>query len=1035
VKPVRLRLENFGPYFGRPACLDFTGLDPLFLITGDTGAGKTTLFDGICYALYGKPLGTRTRETLRSRHAAEGDSTLAEFEFEVRGRRYLATRAPELYRPARKGGGWVKEEVNLLKVRVRDGWEVVASQFLRMGEVVQELLGLTHEEFAKILVLPQGEFQHFLEMDTRQREVILQKLFPVRDHQRLTDRAKELGKEATRALDLLHSRLRDLQGPEPLDAAQAEARDQDLQQAADAAETARRQAFKDRDAARQAWETGQREARQFADHDLLCVAEAAFLADQPRREAQDRELKAARRSAACEPAFQRFRAAEDQVGNLRDERRQAEDRLVALQAARKALQPARDALPAREEALRTLRDEAVQGEQRLRDLKEIGRVWRAGEKARAELERAAEDLAAREAEAMAARTRLDALGAVEADRARLQADRDALLPLKETLDRLRADAATVRAWPGREPSLAAKARSRDRAFEEARTARMGEEARVEALRQAREAHMAAALAQTLAEGSPCPVCGSTHHPSPALRSGTDPRGPGAVPPRLDEGFLRREQEAAQAQAAAAQALQEARAQAAQALDRLREAGWPDAAAYDAALGDYGALESALSARLRQTQARLASRDDLARLADQAGQARDQALGLRTEKEHAVTDASAQRRALEKSLGLAVDDPVQAYREADRAQSGLLARITQLDQDLADTRRDWGQADQDARLQDQRAQDLATRLGGAEAALAEARSAMEATLRSQDFPSLPGMEAARRDSARMDAIERDQRDALAEQSRRLGLLDELVRSLEGRPRPDLEALQAAFEEADHAYARTEAQSRAAFDAAREHRHRRGRIQALLEEIATFTRDHQDLWALARELDGDNVHRIKFSAWVLAWWLDCVLAKASSRLERLSGGRYRFRRRAGIENRLKAAGLEIDVHDAYANGTRSVRTLSGGEKFLASLSLALGLAEVIQSRSGGIDLDALFIDEGFGSLDTGTLDGAMQVLDELGQGRMVGLISHVDSMKEAIPCQVRVRRHEAGSRLEVAGATRGGADAQPSQEPEPASTTPA
>jgi exonuclease SbcC len=119
----------------------------------------------------------------------------------------------------------------------------------------------------------------------------------------------------------------------------------------------------------------------------------------------------------------------------------------------------------------------------------------------------------------------------------------------------------------------------------------------------------------------------------------------------------------------------------------------------------------------------------------------------------------------------------------------------------------------------------------------------------------------------------------------------------------------------------------------------------------------------------------------------------------------------------AGLEIDVHDAYVNGTRSVRTLSGGEKFLASLSLALGMAEVIQSRSGGIDLDALFIDEGFGALDSAALDSAMQVLDELGQGRMVGLISHLDDMKEAIPCQVRVRRHEQGSRLEVVGSTRG------------------
>lgn len=1016
MKPIRLKLENFGPYFGPPACLDFTRLDPLFLITGDTGAGKTTLFDGICYALYGKPLGTRTRETLRSRLAAEGDSTRVEFEFEVKGARYLATRAPELYRPARRGGGWVREDFNTLQVRTPDGWQVIASQFQRVGDAVQELLGLTHEEFAKILVLPQGEFQSFLEMDTRQREGILQKVFPIRDHQRLTEQAKEMAREATRTLDLLQARLADLQGAGTLDAAQAEERDRDLAQAAEDAQETRQQAFKDRDAARHAWETGQLEARQFADYRLLCQAEDAFRADQPRRAAQDRELKAARRSAACEPAVQARLGARTAFHKLRADHAQAQERLAGLQTVRQGLQAGYDALPGREEELKALQAQGVQGEQRLNDLKEIGRVWRAREKAKEQLARAEADLDAKVEAARAARARFDALAEVEAGRARLQARRDALLPLKETLDCLRADADTVRAWPRRKDGLEAEARIRDQGHQAAQAARIQEEARVEALRQAREASMAAALAHALTPGSPCPVCGSTHHPSPARPPAAAGQAPGAAPPRLDEGFLKREQDAGQAHARAVQALQEAQARFDQAQARLGEAGWPDAAAFDAALGDFTARDSGLAEQLKDHQDRLAGRESLGALAARAGEEQAGALRLRNEAHQAVTDAAAQRRALENRLGLPEVDPVQAYREADQARQETLAAVDALDRAIRAARQDWEETDRRVRIQDQRTQDLAGRLREAQDALDGAESAQQAALEREGFASLAERDAAGRDPARVEAIERDQRDALAEQWRRQGLLEELARALEGRQAPDLEALQQACAAADTAYAGAEARSRASDEALREHRKRCAQVRDLLDRIEAFTRDHQTLWALARELDGDNAFRIKFSAWVLAWWLDCVLARASHRLERLSGGRYRFRRRAEGETRLKAAaGLEIDVHDAYANGTRSVRTLSGGEKFLASLALALGLAEVIQGRSGGIDLDALFIDEGFGSLDAAALDGAMQVLDELGQGRMVGLISHLDGMKEAIPCQVRVTRHETGSRLDVVGAT--------------------
>lgn len=1013
MKPVRLRLENFGPYQGRPAELDFTALDPLFLITGDTGAGKTTLFDGICYALYGKPLGTRTRDTLRAKGAAEGESTLAEFEFEVKGERCLAIRSPELYRPRRQGSGWVKEEVSVLKVRRGGEWEVAATQARDMDRRIQELLGLTHEEFAKILVLPQGEFQAFLEMDTASRQAILQKLFPVRDHQRLTERAKEWAREASAELIKYQGRLAELQGGEAMDAAQAEARERELQDAHDQAEAGRRQAQLARDQAVQLLEAGRRDAVQFATYDEQLEAERRFEDDRPRREALERELRAAQRAARCEPAVHKQEAARAAAAALDQDDREARISLAGLNAQLQALQPDHELLPGQEAALQVHQGEAAKGEKRLQDIQEIGRIWRAGENARQALAKAGQDLEAGAAQVAGAKARVEELAAVEVERARLQAQRDALQPVKENLDRLRLDAETVRAWPGLEPGLEARLHAAGEALAAATAAREAEEARVEALRRHREANMAAALAQGLAEGSPCPVCGATHHPRPAAAGG--PELPGQ-PPRLDPAFRDREQQAGQALAKAAQALQEAQARLALAQARLAEAGWPDAGAYDAGREAYQAQERQLAGQLQAKQELLAGRERLVRALEQAEQLRDAARDQRERARQEVEAAAASRKALEHSLGLEVADPGQAYRDAREAQQQCLRRIEDLQQAIRKVRDGWDQATRQVQLADQRARDLERRAGEARAALELADAELAAALAGQGFAAAGEQRAAWREPARIEAMDQAQRDALAGQNRRRGVLDALGRSLEGRARPDLDALEAAFAAADAAYARAEAEGRERAQALAGHRSRRAQTAALLHEIDAFTREHQDLWALARELDGANPCGIKFSAWVLAWWLDAVLVQASRRLERLSNGRYRFRRRSERTDRRMNAGLEIDVHDAFVNGTRSVRTLSGGEKFLASLSLALGMAEVIQSRSGGIDLDALFIDEGFGALDSGALDGAMQVLDELGQGRMVGLISHLDAMKEAIPCQVRVRRQEQGSRLDVVGATR-------------------
>ncbi|MDR2371165.1 MAG: hypothetical protein LBD71_06770 [Treponema sp.] len=194
----------------------------------------------------------------------------------------------------------------------------------------------------------------------------------------------------------------------------------------------------------------------------------------------------------------------------------------------------------------------------------------------------------------------------------------------------------------------------------------------------------------------------------------------------------------------------------------------------------------------------------------------------------------------------------------------------------------------------------------------------------------------------------------------------------------------------------------------------------KRFETLSAEKEKWGALAEDLRGGNPAKISFDSWLLSRYLMEVSAYATRRLERMSENRYFLildrggEERAGEASSFPAArrgrqGLDLAVLDAYTGKTRPCATLSGGESFMASISLALGLADSIQNRSGGVRLDAIFIDEGFGSLDEGSLDKALGILDELRENRMVGLVSHVGEMRSRIPCQVEVIKTPSGSRI--------------------------
>ena len=1015
MKPIRLTLQNFGPYAGEPVVVDFQELDPVFLICGDTGAGKTSLFDGMCYALYGEPLGTRSDKSLRSNVAREGESTLAEFEFEVRGTRYLARRSPNWFTPKLRGGGFRSEEIHLLLAK----GEVLAARTRDMTERVEAILGLTHGEFAKILVLPQGEFQRFLEMNTADREGILQKLFPIQEHKRLTDLAKARAEQSRRTLQGIQSQLKEAAGEAALDEAQGEARALELEERLRTSVQDEAEALKLRDAALERLREGRSLAQAFAEQDRLRQDEAAFQAARTQRDALDQEFQLARRAAACEGQVTRLADTQTALDQAQAEQSSTRNQLGEAKARRGSLQPALDALPERQRRLEALKGQDALGGKQLDDLTEIGKAWRASQEAARKLAGAEAVLATRDQEAAAAKQCIEALDAVEAERGLLQARLDGLAPLKGKMDRLQGDAGTVRAWPELERQLEAEVASGAMAASAAAATLRDEEARVERLRLHRESNLAAALAASLGEGDPCPVCGSSHHPRlarPAAES--DPASWTLEPPRVGAAFRTAAQTAQEEHARSGQALALARAAFEAASGRLGEAGWTGAGAFDAARDELERQERALRAEIKQRVDQLAGRGRWVQQRETAATALDAARQARDLARDASTTAQAQRDTLQTSLGLVIEDPEQAYRDARRVQDDRRREIQRTERELQELASRREAADQAILGCAQTLSSLAELVGKALETRRKAADSLLEALARQEFGTPEAQAEARRGPERMAEIERRRQQDAAEETRRSALLEDLARRLDGQSRPDLERLGALAAAANAGFAAAAAARQESASALQAFQERRLRVQELVREMERLTQENANLHRLAEELEGNNSRRLRFSSWALAWWLDRVLEQSTHRLETLSGGRYRFKLRSEINDGRRAAGLEIDVYDAYANGTRGVRSLSGGEKFLASLALALGLAEVIQSRGGGIELDAIFIDEGFGSLDGETLEQAMAVLDERGQGRMVGLISHVEGMKQDIPCQIRVRRHAGGSRIETIRAARKG-----------------
>jgi len=965
VKPLKLTLSAFGPFAGTQE-VDFGRLEDsgIFLVTGETGAGKTTLFDAICFALYGNASGeSRKPGTFKSHHAAPGDLCWVELIFALRGQVYQVYRAPRQLGVKRDGSP--KEIVEKAELAPPEGPPV--SGAANVNKAVEEAMGLGYRQFKQTVMLAQGEFRRLLEANSTQKQEIFSKIFGADIYARLTE---DLTRREQAA-------LRDIQSSQEA-VARAVAQLAQLGHTALAAENA---AFLPWGELRAAVEenlsfhsermdqlTADAEAlereRELLDLsgakalneklDRLQCADAALAAlreQEPERRREAALLERLRLAGGLEEQEQLIRSTESTLARQRQRATDLERENPGLAAELGRALEAYGAVPLQQERLRALSGELAALELRRKDLEERRaqrRELTRGQREAAELAQLLETL-----HACAGGRKL------RAERARLEA-------LAGDLPALVSGAAELRALE--RDLLAARERHSDlyRRFLDGQ---------------------AVVLARSLAPGSPCPVCGSRHHPAPA-QIGEDIPGEARVDAARDE----------------IDALETRAQEQRQCMHRLRERLSADYAAQklDALANGAGTLTTLLA----QLQERLSALgpaaadtmpelddDTLARhtaeTAEQLSGARQslaavEALlrkapdsgGPEDVEQHAAA-LEAESQALTKAVAAAESDYLQCKSRSDRAAAALeatQANLKELENQLADQWRAF-----EARLLE---------------AGFESREAFREL--AGQLPRLPEL------AARLEAYHK--RRAALEAERAM-----LEPEVAGRTAADLEALEQAQQSLTRrltALRETQNELYALISASRQ---RLAELESLHAQMGEKSGQYALLRELAALAKGSRAPNVSFERYILASYFDDIIQIANIHLQRMTGLRYRLKRKE--ERSLGTSGLDIEIIDSYTGTQRAAGTLSGGEGFKASLALALGLSDVVQMYAGGISIDTLFIDEGFGSLDEKSLDSAVQTLLSLEKnGRMVGVISHVPQLRGYIPTRLAVRYGAAGSTVQ-------------------------
>lgn len=1005
MRPIYLEMDAFGPYAGRQV-LDFRllGDKTLFLIYGPTGAGKTTILDAVTYALYGHTSGNeRTGAHMRSEHATPQTMTRVSFRFSVGQKYYRIERNPE-QEVATKNGTMKRVKAKTAFYETDEDGTDLRLLGVKKPEVtaaVEALLGFKSEQFRQVVLLPQGDFRKLLLAKSDERQKIMQTLFRTQKYEDFQERVRA-------RYDALYSRQKDgnaevdhilhdlglseegqIEGEREKRTAAVEAARHEVKASADDLAARRKQDETDRlvESHFAALEKAERElqtlqagseAQQEREKRLDILNKAAVYEPQYRSLAQwETEGKARKRLLD-----------EKEAANLRDEE-ELKEKQAQLQVVAKR-QEERDAGEREALVLRNLLPK-IQG------LGQAQAELVRAEKASAEALRVLNNV-------VAAYTALDEEeGRIKAAREQLktapEAAEKAADVVRQCEERVKTEQ-TAQTLLNDISALAATCQTARNAVE---AAEKKADLTVKTLQIARLSGQAAVLAKELEENHPCPVCGSLHHPAPASETGKIPtedeiaaaetvladvkaklthaqmhhsRQEAFLKAKEDEHTRLRKEVPADGDLAF---WREKERQAKEEYEGLRKKA-----------AEYKSCTERIDAIQKERQAALLRKDEKTRLSDEAERS---LIEKKVTVQNLEKDVPLEYRNIESAEKRLrdIDTAVQAY---DKEKLDLEDLVRNVEKRIATSKGEIANLRGEvARLREKY---------GAE------KKALTAKVLADGFASWEDCRLMQASIGQRDELKSRIDEYSAAVHRVEGQIAAERKETADKTRPDLKKSERILTEKDVAYKALVAAAEHAKVVLENLDKAIGQIRKLRKEQNELQKQFAAVGGLY-ELTSGKQSGISLERYVLGALLDEVLTAANLRLGIMSRRRYSLQRSTTWEDkRVKQIGLDIEVFDQYTGCARPANTLSGGESFLASTALALGLADTVQAYAGGVRLDTIFIDEGFGTLDSETLDTVLRVLSSLQEsGRLVGIISHVPELRERITTRLHVNKTNRGS----------------------------
>ena len=1061
----------------------------VFLLNGPTGAGKTTILDAICYALYGETSSDRESAKLHSTYAAHsGTKPRVLLDVTLHGKRLRIDRTPAYNKPITRGArkGQMREEsAKATLAELAPGadpadekaWTPISSSVAEVNRTIAERTHLTKEQFLKVVLLPQGQFAQFLKSKPKERKELLKKMFPVEHYEQLfaalTEEAKTAQQEVAqdentqrgyleraRVEMLALQALLDVADPDAEDAAgegsatedpvEAETSEQLTAESVTAetldawvaggVERARETSAREKQEQQRLTDEADRNTRLLAEraqlqadwreYEQLCERRTRLTERADEHKAQREELAQARAAAPLHAQYAQVHAESQALAARQQEQAACASALDetgrALLAALRDEETSAEVIFPEETTFAALPDfEPAEQETQLEALLDTLRVLQkkdaqltdeeaaaaallkqanALEQDRARAEKRLSDLTA-QAEQLAE----ELAGYSTADEERTlaahlvteaQQKHDAAQQMQQKLDAASAAVAAAQKQSKRTATAEQKAQEKWQASAQQALAATEEFKNLQVLRLAQASSL---LARELKDGEPCAVCGSVEHPAPArIAEGEQ------LVERADLDAAKEREDKAHKQARTHEL----------AKDRATKAHQEASEALAAARTQYETLVAQGECDVEQTAAQLQQAQTRLAQAQSRVTARD---GVLVKVERVRAEQQKAQEALRTIESAAV--------EAQTRHRDAAARCEAAAAELAPARAAVGfaqrvEAVEGYRAAHQRLARAVLLLGQARERHALAAAQAERLLAESSFESAELIHAAVRTPERVDALEQAvaayelEHARLLEGFGREAIVAVAARAAAGEQAPDdLQGVREQVEQLRAAVHRLTLREGERESLLRSLQALRGEYAAFRAKTAQRYDRAQMLANLAAAARGDTLggyeHQVDLVSYVLGAEFERILHSASLHLDRMSEGRYGM---VFSDHRAKGSrsggGLNLEITDTWTGEPREASSLSGGESFLASLSLALGLAEVVQANNGGIELDTLFIDEGFGTLDAETLDMVMGTIESLrDSGRTIGLISHVEEMKNRIPAQIVVEKGQNGSSVRV------------------------